>query len=136
MRIIIDTSMIFSLLLGKNAEMRDTFFDPMNIFYAPNYIIGELFEKKEKIMKYSALSETEIYELFHRILSKIEFVAENFVSSEYKSQAFGLCQNIDEDDIPFIALSLQLNAVFWTGDKKLKNYLKEQEFALFFEPNF
>jgi predicted nucleic acid-binding protein len=40
MRIVIDASMIFSLLLGKNAEMRDTFFDPTNIFYTPNYIIG------------------------------------------------------------------------------------------------
>ncbi len=134
MRIVIDTSMIFSLLLGKSAGMRDTFFDPAHSFYAPNYIIGELFEKKEKIMRYSALSEAEIYELFHRILSNIQFVSENFVSSEYKSQAFRLCQNIDEDDIPFIALSLQLNAVFWTGDKQLKEYLKEHHFALFFEP--
>jgi predicted nucleic acid-binding protein len=37
MRIVIDTSMIFSLLLGKNVRMRDTFFDPAHIFYAPNY---------------------------------------------------------------------------------------------------
>jgi predicted nucleic acid-binding protein len=113
MRIVIDTSMIFSLLLGKNVRMRDTFFDPAHIFYAPNYtseghnlrffyIIGELFEKKEKIMRYSVLSEAEIYELFHRILGKIEFVIEGFVASEHRSQAFRLCQNIDEDDIPFI----------------------------------
>jgi predicted nucleic acid-binding protein len=136
MRIIIDTNMIFSLLLGKNAEMRDTFFDPTHIFYAPNYIIGELFEKKEKIMRCSALSEAEIYELFHRILARIEFVAENFISSEYKSQAFRLCRNIDEDDIPFIALSLQLNALFWSGDNQLKKYLKEHGFALFFEPKY
>ncbi len=136
MRIVIDTNMIFSLLLGKNTGMRDTFFDPTHRFYAPNYIIGELFEKKEKIMGCSALSEAEIYELSHRILGKIEFVAENFVASEYKSQAFGLCHKIDEDDIPFIALSLQLNALLWTGDKQLKKYLKEHGFALFFEPKY
>ena len=132
MLIVIDTNIIFSLLLGKNREMRDTFLDPTNIFYAPNYVIGELFEKKEKIMRCSALSEVGIYELFHRILSKIKFVAEDFVSSEHKFQAFALCHGIDEDDIPFIALTLQLNAVFWTGDKKLKNYLKEQNFTSFF----
>ncbi len=116
--------------------MRDTFFDPAHTFYAPNYIIGELFEKKEKIMKYTVLSEPEIYELLHRILSRIEFVTENFVASEHKSQAFSLCQNIDEDDIPFIALSLQLNAVFWTGDKRLKEYLKKHGFTSFFEPEY
>ncbi len=136
MRIVIDTNMIFSLLLGKNVGMRDTFFDPANIFYAPNYIIGELFEKKEKIMRYSALSEAEIYELFHRILGKIEFVTEGFVALEHRSQAFSLCQDIDEDDIPFIALSLQLNAEFWTGDKQLKEHLKKHSFTLFFEPKY
>lgn len=87
-------------------------------------------------MRCSALSEAEIYELFHRILARIEFVAENFISSEYKSQAFRLCRNIDEDDIPFIALSLQLNALFWSGDNQLKKYLKEHGFALFFEPKY
>lgn len=134
MRIVIDTSMIFSMLLGKNVKMRDIFFDPLHIFYAPNYIIGELFEKKDKIMKCSALSEPEIYELFHRILGRIEFVSEDFITSEHRYNAFKLCRNIDEDDIPFIALSLQLNAVFWTGDKRLKNHLKNQGITLFFEP--
>lgn len=73
MRIVIDTNMIFSLLLGKNARMRDTFFDPAYTFFAPNYIVGELFEK------------------------------------------------------------LQLNAPFWTGDRRLKESLKQKGFLLFFE---
>ncbi len=136
MRIVIDTNMIFSLLLGKSMRMRDTFFDPIHNFYAPNYIIGELFEKKERIIRYSALSEAEIYELFYRILGKIEFVAEDFVISEYRYQAFSLCHDIDEADTPFIALSLQLNAAFWTGDKQLKEYLKQHGFTSFFEPKF
>ena len=51
MQIVIDTNMIFSLLLGKNTRLRDIFFDAAHTFFAPNYIIGELFEKKEKIMK-------------------------------------------------------------------------------------
>lgn len=134
MRIVIDTNMIFSLLLGKNERMRGIFFDPSNIFYAPNYIIGEIFEKKEKIMKCSALSEPEIYELFHRILSRIEFVSEDFVAMDKKAQAFRLCKDIDEDDIPFIALSLHLQAEFWTGDRKLKEHLKTKGFISFFEP--
>ncbi|MBF0226858.1 MAG: nucleotide-binding protein, PIN domain-containing protein [Desulfobacterales bacterium] len=116
--------------------MRDTFFDSDNNFFAPNYIIGELFEKKEKILRFSALSEAELYELFYRILNKIEFINEHFVSSDNKYQAFKICKDIDEDDIPFIALSLQLNALFWTGDKRLKNHLKEQGINLFFDPKY
>jgi predicted nucleic acid-binding protein len=132
MRIVIDTNMIFSLLLGKNETLRDIFFDLAHTFFAPNYIIGELFEKKEKIMKCSALPEAEVYELLYRILSRIKFVAEEFVASEHKLQAFNLCKDIDEDDIPFIALSLQLDAPFWTGDKRLKESLTRQGFTSFF----
>jgi predicted nucleic acid-binding protein len=51
-----------------------------------------------------------------------------------KAQAYRLCKHIDEDDTPFIALTLELNGVFWTGDKHLKEYLKEHGFTLFFEP--
>ena len=125
MRIVIDTSMIFSILLSKNSKMRDIFFDPAHTFHAPNYIIGELFQKKEKIMKCSALSEAELYELLHRILNRIEFVSENFVAPRAKRRASQLCEAVDEKDTPFIALSLHLQALFWTGDKRLKNHLKE-----------
>lgn len=133
MLIVIDTNMVFSLLLGKNTRMRDLFFDPKHTFHAPNYIIGEIFEKKEKILRYSALSEPEVYELLYRILGRIEFVNEQYVSLERKAQAFALCKDIDEDDTPFIALALELNALFWTGDRRLKESLKERGFALFFE---
>lgn len=40
MQIVIDTNMIFSLLLGKNTRLRDIFFDAAHTFFAPNYIIG------------------------------------------------------------------------------------------------
>ncbi len=133
MRVVIDTNMIFSLLLGKNARLRDTFFDPAHTFFAPNYIIGELFEKKEKIIKCSALSEAELYELLHRILSRIAFITEEFVALEHRLQAFNLCQGVDEDDTPFIALALQLNAPVWTGDRRLKEHLQREGFSLFFE---
>lgn len=132
MQIVIDTNMIFSLLLGKNSRLRDIFFDAAHTFFAPNYIIGELFEKKEKIMKCSAMPEAEVYELLYRILSRIKFVAEEFVASEKKLQAFNLCKDIDEDDIPFIALAIQLDAPLWTGDKRLKESLSRQGFTSFF----
>ena len=59
-------------------------------------------------------------------------VAEEFVASAHKLHAFKLCKDIDEDDIPFIALSLQLDALFWTGDKRLKESLLRQGFTSFF----
>ena len=84
MRIVLDTTMLFSLLLGKNLRMRDIFFDPAHQFYAPNFIVTEIFQKKEKILRCSALSEEELHELFHRLLSRITFINEDVVSHELK----------------------------------------------------
>ena len=134
MRIVLDTTMLFSLLLGKNLRMRDIFFDPAHQFYAPNFIVTEIFQKKEKILRCSALSEEEVHELFHRLLSRITFINEDVVSHEYKVQAYKLCCHVDGKDTPFIALALQLNVSVWTGDIRLKMALINQGFSQFFEP--
>jgi predicted nucleic acid-binding protein len=136
MGIVIDTTMIFSLLLGKNFKMRDTFFDSQNKFFSPNYVVVEAFEKKEKIMRYSVLSEVELYELLYRMFEKITFVNENLVSSENKQKAYQLCKDVDEDDTPIVALALQLGAPVWTGDEKLKKGLRAKGFNFFFEPSW
>jgi predicted nucleic acid-binding protein len=40
---------------------------------------------------------------------------------------------VDINDIPFIALSVELKIPLWTGDKKLKEGLKLKGFNGFFE---
>jgi len=125
--------MIFSLLLGKNFKMRETFFEPQNEFFAPNYVVVETFEKKERIMRYSVLSEIELYELLYRMFEKITFISENLVSSENKQKAYQLCKDVDEDDTPIVALALQLDAPIWTGDEKLKNGLRSKGFNSFID---
>jgi len=125
--------MIFSLLLGKNFKMRETFFEPQNEFFAPNYVVVETFEKKEKIMRYSVLSEIELYELLYRMFEKITFISENLVSSENKQKAYQLCKDVDEDDTPVVALALQLGTPIWTGDEKLKKGLRSKGFNSFID---
>lgn len=136
MLIVIDTTMIFSLLIGKNYKMRDVFFDSENHFYAPNYVVDETFEKKEKILQYSALTEVEMYDLLYRIFERIRFINENLVSQSNKQRAYQLCKDIDEDDTPIIALALQLSAMVWTGDEKLKKGLRSKGFNFFYKPHY
>lgn len=46
-----------------------------------------------------------------------------------------LVKDIDEFDVPFIALSLELKSPLWTGDKKLIKGLREKEFDLILDTN-
>ena len=93
----------------------------------------EIFEKKEKLLKYSKLSETELYELMYRIFDRIKFVNEYAISRGSKTKAYELCKGVDEDDTPIITLAIELDGEVWTGDKVLVEGLKEKGFDRFFK---
>jgi len=132
--IIVDTNILFSTLLGKNKKIRDILLSQENInLYSSKYAIVELFKYKEKIHKYSAFDEDEILELLYILLKKIHIFDENTLTDESLKKAFDLCKDIDEKDIPFVAVTIELDGLLWTGDKELKNGLKSKGFNSFFE---
>jgi predicted nucleic acid-binding protein len=126
MKIVIDTNIIFSSLLSSNEKYLKIFLN--NNFYAPNYLIYEIFKYKPKIVKYSNLSLREIDEFFAFILKKIYLINEKTLSLKSLKQAYELCKDIDKNDISFVALTIELNGVLLTGDKKLFNGLKNKNF--------
>lgn len=134
MAVVVDTNIIFSMLLASNSRLREDFFERDMEYFAPNYIMVELFEHKEDLLRHSKLSLPEVYELLHRILEKINFVSENSVSRKNKLKAYKLCKGVDEDDTPIVALALELNAHLWTNDKRLKRELRKRGFKKFFIP--
>lgn len=88
MAVVIDTNIIFSMLLSKNSSLRKEFLEQDVEFYAPNYVMVELFEHKEDVLEHSKLSVPEVYELLYRILAKINLISEHTISQ--KKQAKGL----------------------------------------------
>ena len=49
-------------------------------------------------------------------------------------EAHRLCRNVDPDDTAYLALALYFDALLWTEDAVLKDGLRAQGFARFFEP--
>lgn len=103
-----------------------------NEIFAPNFLTFEIFNHKEKILKYSKLNENELLELIYLTFEHINFVPNEIISSSNKTKAYNLCKNVDLNDVPFVALSLELNYPLFSGDKKLINHLKNQKFDLIF----
>ena len=61
MKVIVDTNIMFSILLKDKSKERDVLFLSEDLeFFSCRFAIVELFKHKEKISKFSKLTEDEI----------------------------------------------------------------------------
>jgi predicted nucleic acid-binding protein len=134
MRVIVDTNIFFSALLKTENRFRNRLLlDFENDFYSCYLLMAEILKYKEKIIKASKMDEIFILEAFYVLLKRVELYNESFISKESFKEAYNLCKDIDLKDIPFVALTLELNGLLWTSDKELKEGLIKKGFDSFFE---
>lgn len=128
MIIVVDTNIIFSALLNPTGKIGDLLLNSSTVFefYAPTFILEELNNHHQKLMNISKLQDDEISFLKRTLLKKIELIDLAIISTKTWDESIKLLQNIDEFDAPFIALSIELSAPLWTGDKKLINGMKKK----------
>lgn len=126
MILVVDTNIVFSGILSPEGTISDLLLNSTDsfTFYAPSAIIDELDKHHKKLVKISGLSDSEIQFLRRMLLRKIELIDLESIRSTTWERALELTGNVDEFDAPFIALSLELEAPLWTGDKKLIKELK------------
>jgi predicted nucleic acid-binding protein len=134
MNIVIDTNIVFSTLLNPNSIIGDLLLNYQDTikFYAPELLIQEIERYSDKIEKYSKLNSTQLSVCKSLLFNSIQFVSEELISNENWTDAFNLTKDIDEDDTPFVALSIQMNAKLWSGDKKLSNGLLSKKSNLIY----
>lgn len=128
MIIVVDTNIIFSGLLSPKGTISDILINSLNIFefYSPSYFLEEYNNHKAKIIKLAGYSENQLDTLQHNLLKKINFIDLESIRESTWEKAIELTENIDEFDAPFIALSIELQAPLWTGDKKLIKGLNQK----------
>ncbi len=131
--IVIDTNIVFKALRLKNSFIREVLNQSKYHFYAPKFLLVEIFKHKEKLLKNNTQLEDEFYEYLNLLLQKITFVNEDLISIGNYMEAYRLCKDIDEKDTPFIALALELGCDLWTFDQPIKSGLKNKGFHSFFE---
>lgn len=131
--IIVDTNILFSALRSPNAKIREILDRNDLYFYMPNFLIVEIFRHKEKILQKTSADPEDVYEFLNKMTQKITFVNEGNISLGNLVQAYRLCQDIDEKDTPFVALTLEMEGEFWTRDEVLRRGLQKKGFISFFE---
>lgn len=131
-KVIVDTNILFSSLRSKNSKLRVVLEREDLHFYAPNFLMVEIFKHKERILQKSKATEDEVYEVLYKTLHKITFINEETISLGNFIEAYKLCGDIDEKDTPFVALTLELEGELWTKDDFLKRGLIKKGFNSFF----
>lgn len=131
--VVIDTNIVFKALRLKNSAIRELLLHDDYIFYAPKFLVVEIFKHKEKLLKNNTQQEDEFYEYLNLLLQRITFINEDIVLMGCYLEAYRLCKDVDEKDVPFVALALELDCELWTADQPLKDGLITKGFNRFFE---
>lgn len=130
MKIIVDTNIVFSALLNSESSIAQflIYNHPRFQFYSCDYLQTEILKHRDKLLKLTKLSKSELLELERYVTNNIKFINHHLLPQQLIKETQIQLQNIDPFDVPFVALAKHLDAKLWTGDKKLYNPLKEQNF--------
>ena len=133
--VVVDANRIFSELIAANHRLRRLFAaEPETDFVCPKYVMVELFKHKERIVAATGLEEAELLALLHSLLERIRFFDEDAISIGSWTEAWRLCRDVDENDVAYVALTLELDGDLWTSDGKLEEGLRRKGFTRFFAP--
>ena len=133
--VVVDANIAFKALASNRGDLRDRLAPSANrTFHSPRFVFVELFKHKERLSVAAKLNEDELLEALHTLVSRLEFVSEANIPLGTWMEAYRLCKDVDEQDTPYIALTLHLDGRFWTDDITLKSVLRTKGFAAFFEP--
>jgi len=123
MRIVVDTNIVFSALISSSATIADIIIAPFNRFrfYTCDYLFDELDNHQEKLLKASKLSEKEIDKARINLFKYINVISLGIIPQNIWLAAEALTFDIDPDDIPFVALSMFLDAhiVSWIEKQRI-----------------
>jgi len=119
MKLILDTNIFFSGII-KDSITRKILLHPDYEFYIPDFFLNELKKYKEYLINKTGLEKLKFKQLLNDILENIYLVPFNEYSDKLM-KAKEIIGNIDEKDIPFIAVALSFkNNGIWTDDKHFK----------------
>jgi predicted nucleic acid-binding protein len=130
--VIVDTNILFSALLSSQSRFASIILRDEARFVICDSVIIELFEHKERIAIHSQHAETELLSALRDLLRHLRIFQEVLIANDSWTQAFQLCQSIDPADTPHVALTLELNCLLWTGDRRLRAGLQAKGFDRFF----
>ena len=93
-------------------------------FYTPDFLLSEIKNHKNLIMKKGDLSERKFNTIYELLIDRINVLPKSDIM-DHIDEAKQIIGDIDRDDVTFIALALAIpNNGIWTEDKHFKKQNK------------
>lgn len=130
MKIVVDTNIVFSAILNSTGRIGQILITSKSNFqfYSCVFLKTELIRHQDKLLKLTKLSIRELEELQDLITKNITFIHESLLPEKTIIAAEKLLIDVDLNDSVFVALTKNLKAKLWTGDKELIKGLKSKKF--------
>ena len=130
MKIVVDTNIVFSAILNSTGRIGQILITSKSNFqfYSCVFLKTELNRHQDKLLKLTKLSIEELEELEDLITKNITFIHESLLPEKTIIAAEKLLIDVDLNDSVFVALTKNLKAKLWTGDKELIKGLKSKKF--------
>ncbi|WP_421875988.1 putative toxin-antitoxin system toxin component, PIN family [Marinoscillum sp.] len=130
MRVVVDTNIVFSAILNSNGLIGELLFNSEDQFefFSSEFIIDELTKYKTKLQALTKMSEVKLDVSIDQVMKKIDLISSEALSEIHWHRAYELVADVDENDTPFLATAISIEATIWTGDKKLINGLRAKGF--------
>lgn len=130
MKIVVDTNIVFSAILNSTSRIGQILITSKTNFqfYSCVFLKTELAKHQKKLLKLTKLKSEELEELQQLISQNITFIHEGLLPENTIIDAEKLLKDIDINDAIFLALTKNLKAKLWTGDKELIKGLKIKKF--------
>lgn len=128
--IVIDANILISAILNPFGIIPKIIITGSNKseFVLPAFALEEIKIHKKKFCKHIGISITEFDMILEQLLNYLLVLSSDEIRSQSISAAENLTANIDVKDSIYVALTIELGALLWTGDKKLYNGLRKKKF--------
>ena len=125
---VIDANILFSFF--KKESLRRELIERLPNYgcklISPDYVIEELLEEKERVIKFSGVDETAFLFLVSLIQRKIETISKTDYEM-FLNEAMKISPH--SKDVPYFALALSFNAAIWSDEKAFKKQDKVKIFS-------
>ena len=130
MTIIVDANILISAIINPDSFIGATLLTQNNNidYVLPSFAIEETLYHKERICKTLNIKELFFEKNLDAIHNGCLVFASDSISPKYSKVAIQIVEKIDLKDAIYVAFSLALDALIWTGDLKLYKGLRRKNF--------